>query len=96
MYYHNIDENKDYAFNSAHDPFEPIYIWQFSHVICELAFIVFYDFLRCVRQEDSRPIDGGLMASALHLFFETYVKSDNVPVPYCEYITYIENVFCVQ
>lgn len=88
FYQYETDENHDYAFKSAHDPFEPIYFWQFIHVICDLA-IVIYD-TRRVRKEDTYPIGNcGMMASTLFRLLTEHLKPDTIPLSYGTYLYYI-------
>lgn len=72
------DENGDCEFATAHDPFEPVYYWQFVHAVCELASAV-YD-----APEHPPASDCGLMASALRQLFADHVKPDVVPASYGE------------
>lgn len=74
------DENKDCAFGSAHDPFEPVHYWQFVHAVCELASVVF-DALR----DDEFATNDGIMASALRLLLAEHLKANDVPTSYGEY-----------
>jgi len=77
------DKNKNYAFVSAHDPFEPIYFWQFVHAVCTLATVAYDRTRRQTAHKANRTADGnGLLASALHDLFTEHMKIDIVPTSY--------------
>lgn len=74
-----IDENKDYAFESAHDPFETIHFWQFVHVVCELATVVCDTRdTRIKKAHDESHY--GVWASAFRRLLAEYLKANVVPV----------------
>ncbi|VVC24206.1 MORN motif [Cinara cedri] len=74
-------ENKDYAFESAHDPFETVHFWQFVHAVCELATIVCD--IRDARAEDTGNGSlRGVWATAFRRLLAEYLKPDVVPVSF--------------
>lgn len=75
------DENGDYAFDSAHDPFEPIYPWQFVHAICELAVVVARDDARLKGYRSLAGSRGLTIASALHKLVTEHLSTDCVIQP---------------
>lgn len=75
------DENSEYAFGSSHDPFEPVYPWQFVHAVCELAVVVARD---DVNRGDypSSAGDGDItLATALHKLVTEYLSAEDVVRP---------------
>lgn len=85
----NTDENKNYAFVSAHDPFEPVYFWQFVHAVCALATVAYggtsITATTMTARKSNRTVDGdGLLATALHEIFAEHLKTDIVPTSYGE------------
>jgi len=80
---YRTDKNKNYAFVSAHDPFEPIYFWQFVHAVCTLATVAYDRTRRQTAHKANRKAGGnGLLTSALHDLFAEHVKIDIVPTSY--------------
>ncbi|KAF0756907.1 radial spoke head 10 B-like, partial [Aphis craccivora] len=67
----------------SHDPFEPIYFWQFVHAVCTLATVAYDRTRRQTAHKANRTAGGnGLLASALHDLFAEHVKIDIVPTSY--------------